>query len=265
MLFIIKKLIMLVFWYKDIFLSKTIIFYFMNIIITGASKGIGKATAISFCKEGNHKIFLISRDKNRLEELRIFCNSINRDCEVTVIPFDLNNTRTLKELSEIILFRAGSIDILINNAGTLFNKKFVDLSDSEINSMFSTNFFAPASLIRYLIPGLEKAGKAHVVNIGSMGGFQGSVKYPGLSYYSASKAALSVLTECLAEEYKTSGISFNCLALGAVETEMFSEAFPGAKAPVSPEEMAEYIVRFSMTGHKSRNGKIIPVTSADLI
>jgi len=92
-----------------------------------------------------------------------------------------------------------------------------------------------------------------------MGGFQGSVKFKGLSYYSASKAAIACLTECLATEFADSGISVNCLALGAVQTEMLNEAFPGYKAPVDSLQMAEYITDFALRGHKVFNGKILPV------
>ena len=120
-----------------------------------------------------------------------------------------------------------------------------------------TNFFGPASLIRSLKPMMPEG--SHIVNISSMGGFQGSVKFRGLSYYSASKAAISCLTECLANEFSESEISVNCLALGSVQTEMLSEAFPGYKAPVEANEMAEFISDFALTGNKFFNGKILPV------
>jgi NAD(P)-dependent dehydrogenase (short-subunit alcohol dehydrogenase family) len=120
-----------------------------------------------------------------------------------------------------------------------------------------TNFFGTASLIRALVPMMPEG--SHIVNISSMGGFQSSSKYKGLSYYSASKAALACLTECLANEFKEYGIIINCLALGAVQTEMLDEAFPGYKAPVNAVEMAEYISGFVLTGNKFFNGKILPV------
>jgi NAD(P)-dependent dehydrogenase (short-subunit alcohol dehydrogenase family) len=100
---------------------------------------------------------------------------------------------------------------------------------------------------------------SHIVNISSMGGYQGTSKYPGLSYYSASKAALAILSECLAVEFRELGIKVNCLALGSVQTEMFSEAFPGHRASVSAEDMGEFIAEFALTGHKVFNGKILPV------
>jgi len=102
----------------------------------------------------------------------------------------------------------------------------------------------------------------HVVNISSMGGVQGSVKFAGLSAYSSSKGALITLTELLAEEYKEHGPSFNVLALGAVQTEMLEEAFPGYKPPMLAIEMAEYIVDFSLNGQKYYNGKLLQVANS---
>lgn len=148
-------------------------------------------------------------------------------------------------------------DVLINVAGTLISKDFTDTDSSEARVMMETNFFGPAALIRLIKPLMVNG--AHIVNITSMGGFQGSSKYRGLSYYSASKAALACLTECLALEFQSDGIKVNCLALGAVQTEMLEEAFPGYKAPVSAKEMGEFIADFALTGHKVFNGKILPV------
>ena len=107
---------------------------------------------------------------------------------------------------------------------------------------------------------MDKDG--HVLTISSMGGIQGSAKFPGLSAYSSSKGAVLTLTELLAEEFKETGPSFNALALGAVQTEMFEEAFPGYQAPVSAKEMAEYIMDFALKGQKMYNGKILQVSSS---
>ena len=107
---------------------------------------------------------------------------------------------------------------------------------------------------------MKKSG--HVVTVSSMGGVQGSMKFPGLSAYSSSKGAVITLTELLAEEYKETGPSFNVLALGAVQTEMLAEAFPGYEAPVKPAEMAEYIADFALTGQKYYNGKLLQVSNS---
>src|SRR5208282_5900863 len=100
-----------------------------------------------------------------------------------------------------------------------------------------------------------------IVNISSIGGVQGSAKFKGLSAYSSSKAALINITECLAEEFKERGIAVNCLALGSVQTEMFSAAFPSFEAALTAEEMANYISEFAVTGNKYFNGKVIPVSN----
>jgi NAD(P)-dependent dehydrogenase (short-subunit alcohol dehydrogenase family) len=146
-------------------------------------------------------------------------------------------------------------------AGMLVAKDFVDISNAEARLMMETNFLGPASVIRIIKP-LMPSG-SHIINISSMGGFQGSSKYEGLSCYSASKAAIACLSECLAVEFTSSGIAVNCLALGAVDTEMFKEAFPGFKAPVTAKDMAEFISDFALTGHKFINGKVIPVAIAN--
>ena len=153
-----------------------------------------------------------------------------------------------------------SIDVLINNAGSLINKPFLEISSSDFEAVFKVNVFAVASLTRLMLPMMN--AKGHVLNITSMGGVQGSAKFPGLSAYSSSKGALVILTELLAEEYKESGPSFNALALGAVQTEMLEEAFPGYKAPVSAVQMAEYIIDFALKGHQFYNGKVLPISSS---
>jgi NAD(P)-dependent dehydrogenase (short-subunit alcohol dehydrogenase family) len=104
--------------------------------------------------------------------------------------------------------------------------------------------------------------KGQVLNISSIGGVDGSSKYPGLAAYSSSKGAVNILTELLAEEYKATGPAFNALALGAVQTEMLAQAFPGFKAPVSADEMASYILKFALEGQQFFNGKILPVSSS---
>ena len=153
-----------------------------------------------------------------------------------------------------------TIDVLINNAGSLVNKPFLDLSSAEFEEVYKVNVFAVATLTRLILPSMDTKG--HVLNITSMGGIQGSTKFPGLSAYSSSKGALIILTELLAEEFKESGPSFNALALGAVQTEMLEEAFPGYQAQVSAAQMAEYIIEFALKGNQFYNGKVLPISSS---
>lgn len=224
----------------------------MNIVITGASRGIGYQVAKLFSENKNHKIIAISRNKENLDKLQ------KESDNIISIPFDLNSNQ-YGELINQISSSIDKIDILINNAGYLINKPFKDISHNEMNDIFNVNFFSVALLIQNLLPVMNI--NSHIVNIGSMGGFQGSSKFPGLSVYSASKAALANLSECLAEELKDQKISVNCLSIGSVQTEMLESAFPGYQAPLQADEMASFIVDFSLTGHKFFNGKILPVSS----
>ncbi|MBN2612330.1 MAG: SDR family oxidoreductase [Bacteroidales bacterium] len=232
----------------------------MNIIITGASSGIGYELVKFFALKGNHLIIAISRKEELLDRLKKECARINKKSEVIAISADLSETDILNaKLPHDISRICSHIDILVNNAGSLINKSFIDTTGEEARMVFDTNFFAPSFLIRNLLSLMGDRQHTHIVNISSMGGFQGSTKYPGLSYYSASKAALAVMTECLAGEFSDKNISVNCLALGAAQTEMLKNAFPGYMAPVTASEMAEFIGEFCLKGHRYFNGKIIPV------
>jgi short-subunit dehydrogenase len=233
----------------------------MVVMITGASRGIGFETARYFARLDNTEIFALSRNQSGLGQLASECAGLNKSSQVHPLVFDLDLfTREPDSLMKRLPASMGHIDILINNAGVLINKPFLETNLDEIQRLFYVNCFAPALLIRHLMPFLGGKSGSHVVNISSMGGFQGSMKFPGLAYYSASKAALACLTECLSEEFKDTKVVFNCLALGAVQTEMLEEAFPGYKAPLQPSEMAEFIGHFSLTAHKQMQGKIIPVS-----
>lgn len=231
----------------------------MNIIITGASKGIGYESVLQFVRTGDHNIIAISRNQGKLMELKGACAKVNSKAKIYPIAFDLENIESFegKLLSDIRRHFA-NIDIAINNAGLLINKPFEKLTDSDVSRMLQVNLSAPAKLIQTILPLMNKPG--HIVNISSMGGFQGSQKFPGLSIYSAAKAGIASLTECLAEEYKGTGIAFNCLSIGSTDTEMLREAFPGYQGSFTASQMAEFVVDFAMNKHKFFNGKIIPVS-----
>ena len=231
----------------------------MKIIVTGASRGIGYELVRLLALDSNHQILAVSRNHEGLEKLRQDCKG--DPGKLLVQPFDLEmlediSSRFLPEVQE----HFDSLDILVNNAGLLVNKPFEQLSLEDFKRSLTVNYLAPVVLIQGLLPLLLKAQKPHVINISSMGGVQGSIKFPGLSSYSSSKAALGVMTECLAAEFKESRIRFNTLALGAVQTEMLEEVFPGYKAPLNPCEMAAFIKDFAENGGTYFNGKIIPVS-----
>ncbi|RPH29772.1 MAG: SDR family oxidoreductase [Bacteroidales bacterium] len=230
----------------------------MNIIITGASKGIGFEVARKCAALGDNNIIAIARTEERLKNLKSACIRENIQAHLYPVVFDLEKLDSYESLIKEIKNHFNEVDVLINNAGLLINKPFEKLSSSDISRMIQLNLSAPVHLIQSIIPLMKKP--CHVVNISSMGGFQGSQKFPGLAIYSAAKAGLASLTECLAEEYKGSGLSFNCLAIGATDTEMLREAFPGYDAPFNASDIAEFIADFALNKYKFFNGKIIPVT-----
>jgi len=221
-----------------------------NIIITGTSRGIGFEMVKLFSDAG-HNVLALSRNSKPISDLKLK--------NVTALEFDIADESEIVKLSAYLQTGMKSVDVLINNAGFLVNKPFSEITSEEFKRSYDVNVFGVASLIKTMLPFMKKEG--HVVSISSMGGVQGSVKFPGLSAYSSSKGAIITLTELLAEEYKETGPSFNVLALGSVQTEMLEEAFPGFKAPLSATEMAQYIMDFSLTGNKFYNGKILQVSS----
>ena len=221
-----------------------------NIIITGTSRGIGFELALQFANAG-HQVLAISRKtpKELIEHSNITCLSV-----------DLSEESGLNVIKEFITHTWKNVDVLIHNAGSLVLKPFLQLSQADFEMVYKVNVFAVANLTKVCLPFMQKG--SHVVTISSMGGVQGSSKFAGLAAYSSSKGAVITLSELLAEEYKEEGISFNVLALGAVQTEMLQEAFPGYQAPLSAKEMADYIYDFSLNGNKYYNGKVLQVSSS---
>ena len=226
----------------------------MNIIITGGSRGIGRETALELSADRNNIILITGRNEKALKDIAAKAAHSN----ITWFVSDFSKgTRELAALANHVSSLFSITDILINNAGLLVNRDFADLTEEEERKVMEVNYFAPANLIRHLLPTMHKG--SHIVNISSMGGFQGSAKFRGLSCYSASKAAIACLTECLATELSDTGISVNCLALGSVDTEMLNEAFPGYKAPVTSKQAGKFIADFAVNGSSFFNGKILPV------
>ena len=219
-----------------------------TILVSGASRGVG----FEICKKAaahGHRVIALSRNIKSLQGL------YNIDSHSVDLTIEAQITECVAEIKSANT----SIDVLINNAGSFINKPFLETTTSEFIEVYKVNLFAVAALTRLLLPMIKHTG--HVLNITSMGGVQGTVKFPGLSAYSSSKGALSILTELLAEEFKEKGPAFNALALGAVQTEMLAEAFPGYEAPVSAQQMGDYILNFALTAHQFYNGKVLPISS----
>ncbi|MCK5638179.1 MAG: SDR family NAD(P)-dependent oxidoreductase [Flavobacteriaceae bacterium] len=224
-----------------------------NIIITGTSRGIGFELIKYFSQQG-YQVLALTRNRQKIDVLqKTFKN-------ISILEVDITKEKDLKGVSSFVQNRWQKVDILIHNAGALIHKPFFKTTKKDFLNIYKVNVFAVAELTKIMLPNLHKG--SHVVAISSMGGIQGSMKFAGLSAYSSSKGAVITLMELLAEEYRDSGIAFNTLALGAVQTEMLSQAFPDFKAPVTAAEMAKYIADFSLTGNKLYNGKILQVSNS---
>ena len=218
-----------------------------TIIVTGSGKGIGKETSIQAAKLGIN-VIAISRNTKSLKNIK------------NIIPLNIDITKkeSLNVLIKLLKNKKIKIDGLINNAGCLIKKPFSKTDVEIFRKVYEVNVFGLAELTRLLIPFINNSG--HVVNISSMGGIQGSLKFSGLTAYSSSKGAVSILTEMLAEEFKDTGPSFNCLAIGAVQTEMLEKAFPGYQAKISAKKFANYLLEFLLNGNKFYNGKVLSVS-----
>jgi len=267
----------------------------MNCIVSGASSGIGKEICKYLLSKG-HNVLAIARREELLmslsknveqddvkSEISPSASLINQDqkseigtaetesrpqsrslssvegsdsAQLKILKADLSSEDSIPDIKEAIE-SLGKIDILINNAGALINRAFADTTSKDFIDQYKANVITAVNLIQACDSKL-KVG-SHIVNISSMGGFQGSSKYPGLAAYSAAKGALSILSECLAEEYQERKVSVNALALGAVQTEMLAEAFPGFDAGCSAEEMGKYIADFALSSGHLMSGKVIPV------
>ena len=220
-----------------------------TIVVTGTSSGIGNEICIQAAKL-NFKVISISRNIEPLKGINGIDSYI----------VDITDKKSIKNFIDDLRNRDLKIDILINNAGQLSNELFGETSYESFKQTFDVNVFGLAEITRSLIPFINKSG--HVINISSIGGVNGSKKFPGLSVYSSSKAAVIALTEVLAEEY-SEGPSFNVLALGAVQTKMLKEAFPDYEAQTKPGEMAKYIIDFAINGNNLFNGKLISVSNSN--
>lgn len=223
-----------------------------TVLITGASRGIGYSTTTRFLNEGWH---VIACSRNILPLQKLISEYPDA---LTAVKLDLESEQSMNEAAFSVSKSIEKIDTLIHCAGHLVNKPFANITAQDLASSYAVNVIGPFQLTQKLFPMLNE--NSHTVFISSMGGFQGSVKFPGLTAYSSSKAAAASFSECLQAEFAGYSHSFNCLCLGAVQTEMLQQAFPGYTAPLLPVHIAGYIYQFATTANQFIKGKVIPVS-----
>ena len=233
-----------------------------TIVVTGASRGIGRALTLALVRHGAHRVYALSRHTEQLRSLVAEAAAAAAPGTVVPVTADLSDPASVTSACASIRQQSPQVHVLVNNAGWLVNRPFAELTDEDWLRSYEVNVLGAVRMIRGLRGALLAAdGGSHVVNIASMGGVQGSQKFSGLSAYSSGKGAVIVLTECLAEEFRDTAIRVNCLALGSVETEMFSEAFPGMAAALGADDAAGFIRWFSLEGRRYFNGKVLPVAA----
>lgn len=208
-------------------------------LVTGASRGIGRETALALAASGA-EVHATSRNAHYIEA-----------CVTHVLDYTSAESRATFSSS----INGLHFDGVVLNAGALVNKPFRDLEQNDFDLMALANWSGQALLVQELLPFLAEG--AHVVFISSMGGYQGAAKYPGLLAYATSKMAMAGLAESLQAELGSDGLTFNALCLGAVQTEMLAAAFPGYEAPVDPNTMGVAIAEFVANGHKTQAGQVI--------
>lgn len=235
-------------------------------MITGAGSGIGREAAKRFAGQCKHKLYLVSRNKQKLDSLKSEILEKDQDSDIELLYGSVYEESDIHKWEKVLSSEFAALDVLIHNAGKLIKKPFADLHMQDWLEVYKVNVFGPAMLTSRMIQFMMKSEikssgfRAHIVNISSMGGIQGSQKFPGLSAYSSSKGAVITMTECMAEEFAERKIAVNCLAFGSADTAMFREAFPGVRAGQTAESMAEYLVKFALEGDMHFNGKTLQLS-----
>jgi len=195
-----------------------------HLLITGASRGIGYETAIACTRKGV-KITATSRSVDELKRLKLESAEL-----IEIIKADLTNLEDVRTIARHFREKNTKIDGIVNNAGLLIKKPFMELTEGDWQRIIDVNFMGPVRLTRELFDQLHDG--SHILNISSMGGYQGSTKFPGLSAYSSLKGALNILTECLAVEFADRKINvLTASVLVPYTQECFRKPFPGLKLP----------------------------------
>ncbi|MHA7733528.1 SDR family NAD(P)-dependent oxidoreductase [Nitrosopumilus sp. S6] len=186
-----------------------------TILITGASSGIGKQSAIEFAKLGAN-IILVARRKEKLDELE---NDLKKFNVLTLVcKCDISNKEQVKEMSMTVLEKFDSIDVLVNNAGFAIYGSVKDLSIDEIESQMETNYFGMMYCIKNFLPSMLEKKSGHIVNVASVAA---SFGLPGIASYCASKFAMLGFSEGLKHELHGTGVGITVVSPIMVRTDFF--------------------------------------------
>ena len=212
-----------------------------NIVVTGAAAGIGKHMAVRFLREGCN-IALIDRDRKALRKTEGELSGCGGKTAGYVC--DVSRAGDVEKTARAVLRDFGRVDVLVNNAGIVAGKIFLDLSVDEIKKVLDVNFMGAVRFIKHFLPGMAARNSGHIVNMASLAGLQG---VPGISEYCASKFAVVGLTDSLRLELRLhgyDGIGITCVCPYFVDTDML-EGFKQVSSMklLHPDDVACRVVK----------------------
>lgn len=224
-------------------------------VVTGASSGIGRATAELLVERGA-RVAVLARRSGKLEEI------VAAHQDVVAVTGDVSDETDVDRLFAETEKRLGPCTLLVNNAGMVHPKLLVDTTPAEWDRMFAVNVRGAYLCARRALPAMIAAQRGSIINVSSISGIAGPEKFPGFVSYCASKAALIEMTEALAAEVKVHGIRVNCVSPGSVDTAMLQAASAGAVPDMSPAEVAEAILFLASERARPIAGQNLHVFSA---
>jgi len=225
-------------------------------IVTGASSGIGRATAELLIERGA-RVAVFARSAGKLKSL-----ARKYEGRMIAVPGDVSDADSIERLFAETESQCARCDILINDAGTYVSKRIEKMSERDWDRVFAVNVRGAFLAIRRAAKGMIARRSGSIVNVSSISGVLGPEKFPGFSAYCASKAALISFTESLAVELKEHGVRVNCVSPGSVDTAMWAAVSGGARADMTPAEVAEVILFLASERSRPMNGQNIHVYSA---
>ena len=207
-----------------------------TVLVTGSSKGIGKAIAIEFAKKGSN-VVICSRNQKELEDAKQDIEEF--DVKVLAVKTDLREEEQVKNLIDKTLEEFNGIDVLINNAGIGYFEEIVNLDTEKFDDVMNTNFRAVFLVCKHSLKNMYEKGNGHIVNISSLAGKNPSGNG---SAYSSSKAALNMFTECLFLEAREKGVKVSYVMPGSVNTGFSSRHNHNVENILKDKDVAKAVV-----------------------
>ena len=226
-------------------------------VVTGASRGIGAATAEAMAAAGAH-VVLAARSQQALDRVAGRIREVGG--QATPVPTDVSDEaavqRLFAEISDV-----GQVGALVCAAGVLTSARFAETTPALWDETLGVNLTGTFLCCRAAFTAMVPAGEGRIVNIGSLSGVYATEKFPGLAAYNVSKYGVIGLTEAIAVEGREHGISAICLSPGAVDTEMLRRANPALRPGLTPDDVADLIVALPDSRLAPASGANIPLFS----